>query len=195
MKSRKMIIVCFLVLTILLISIIVLNTKKNKFNVNISISNYDFSDYKVEDEYINYLKKDIYPIKLRSFIDNDFVPTNLLSQDDTGKEMTELMRFVGYKTLFISMFDKGRTNFDECPLTGNFKEKYATNLLDSFGLRESEDCRSSCLLNMEEHSFTVEVYGNFENTEPTYWKTHDFHYTLDGEGNVDDVIMDGVQQP
>ena len=89
MKSRKIIMTCFATFTVFLISIIVLNTKKNIYDVNMPIRNYDFSDYKVEDEYINHLKKDIYPIKIRSFIDNDFIQTNLLSEDDTGKEIAE----------------------------------------------------------------------------------------------------------
>ena len=192
MKSRKIIMTCFATFTVFLISIIVLNTKKNIYDVNMPIRNYDFSDYKVEDEYINHLKKDIYPIKIRSFIDNDFIPTNLLSEDDTGKEMIELMRFIGYKMLFNSMFDKSRTNFDDCPVTEKFKEKFNTNLLKHFNLIISEDCRSNCLLNLEENNIKVEVYGNFENTEPTYWKTYHFHYTLDNEGNVDDVIFDNT---
>ena len=36
----------------------------------------------------------------------------------------------------------------------------------------------------------VEAYGNFKNTESTYWTTHHFHYTLDDEGNVDDIVFD-----
>lgn len=55
---------------------------------------------------------------------------------------------------------------------------------------ESEDCESNCLLNNEERYLTVEVYGNFKNTEPTYQMTHHFKYTLDEEGNVDDIIFD-----
>ena len=96
--------------------------------------------------------------------------------------------------LFMSMFDKERTNFDDCPVTNNFKEKFTENLLKYFNLIESDDCESNCLLNREDKEITVEVYGNFKNTEPTYWITHHFHYTLDDEGNVDDVIFDYTEE-
>ena len=36
----------------------------------------------------------------------------------------------------------------------------------------------------------VEVYGNFKNTKLPYWTKHHFHYTLDDEGNVGDIVLD-----
>ena len=190
MKNKKNIIACIFALVALIISIMVITNRKNRFDVNMPISNYDFSDLKEEERYIKYLKKDIYPVKIRSFIGNDVIPANLLNQNITGKEVIELMRFAGYKVLFTSMFDKERTNFDECPVTENFKKKYTTNLLDSFNLRKSDDCKSECFIDELEHNITLVVYGNFKNNEPRYWKTHYFRYTLDNDGNVDDVIFE-----
>ena len=100
------------------------------------------------------------------------------------------MEFDGYECLFKSMFDKTRTNFDDCPVTENFKNKFNTNLMQYFNLIESEDC----LLNREDENITIEVFGNFKNTEPTYWTTHHFKYTLDDEGNVDDIIFEYTEQ-
>ena len=190
MKKCEKIIIGFAIFAILMLSVVLLNIKKEKYNVNVPISNYDLSNYENEDKYIDYLKKEIYPLQLRSFIDNDFVPTNLLSDEDTGKEMIELMKFIGYKSLFTSMFDKNRVDFDDCPVTKNFKEKYNTNLLYYFALNASDDCDIICSLDINEKTLKIEVYGNFKNTEPTYWKTHHFHYTLDSDGNVDEVILD-----
>ena len=190
MKKCKTIIVGFAIFAVLMLSMVLLNIKKDKYNIDMLISNYDLSNFENEDKYINYLKKYIYPLQIRNFIDNDFVPTNLLGNDDTGNEMVELMKFIGYKSLFTSMFDKDRTNFDDCPVTENFKEKYNTNLLYYYGLNASDDCDIICSLDINEKSLIIEVYGDLKNTEPTYWKTHHFHYTLDGEGNVDDVIFD-----
>ena len=94
----------------------------------------------------------------------------------------------------MSMFDKERKGFDDCPVTQKFKDKFKTNLLEHFNLIISDDCESDCLLNIEEQKLEVEVYGEFENTEPTYTKTYHFHYTLDDEGNVDDVIFDNTSE-
>ena len=190
MKKCKTIIISIAIFAILVLSIVLLNIKKDKYDIDMPVSNYDLSNYENEDKYIDYFKKEIYPLQLRSFIDNDFVPTNLLSDEDTGKEMIELMKFIGYKSLFTSMFDKKRVDFDDCPVTKNFKEKYNTNLLYYFALNASDDCDIICSLDINEKTLIIEVYGNFKNTEPTYWKTHHFHYTLDSDGNVDDVILD-----
>ena len=100
------------------------------------------------------------------------------------------LEFNAYKRLFNSLFDKERIDFNDCPVTNSFKIKFKENLLKYFGLIESEDCESNCMLYQDENKIDLEVYGNFENTEPTYWKTYHFHYTLDSEGNVDDVIFD-----
>ena len=190
MKKCKTIITGFAIFAILMLSVVLLNVKKEKYNVNVPISNYDLSNYENEDNYIDYLKKEIYPLQIRSFIDNDFVPTNLLGDEDTGKEMIELMKFIGYKALFASMFDKNRVDFNDCPVTKNFKEKYDINLLYYFSLNASDDCDIICSLDINEKTLIIEVYGDLKNTEPTYWKTHHFHYTLDSDGNVDDVIFD-----
>ena len=180
---------------VLLIGIMVFkNQTINRYDINSSIGNYNLHSYEKKNEYMNFLKEKIHPVEIRKFIDNDFVPMSLLGKEDTGKDMMELMEFIGYKMLFMSMFDKERTNFDDCPVTNNFKEKFTENLLKYFNLIESDDCESNCLLNREDKEITVEVYGNFKNTEPTYWITHHFHYTLDDEGNVDDVIFDYTEE-
>ena len=99
------------------------------------------------------------------------------------------LRFIGFIFLHAP-FSNNQINFDECPVTKKFKEKFNDNLLNYFNLNESEDCGSMCSLNRKDKEIIVEVYGNFKNTEPTYWTTHHFHYTLDDEGNVDDVVFD-----
>lgn len=104
------------------------------------------------------------------------------------------MEFKGYEILFNSMFDRERTNFDDCPVTEKFKQKFNINLLEHFDLIESDDCKSICSLYIENKQLVVEVYGNFKNTEPTYWTTHHFNYTLDKEGNVDDVIFNYTEE-
>lgn len=179
-----------MVILILLIGFIVIVKESNKYNINKPIRSYDLLNVKVKNDYLEFLKQNIYPEKIRKFIDNDFVPTSLLNDFDTGNEMIDLMKFNGYKYLFKSLFDKNRLDFDDCPVTETFKKGFNTNLFNYFNLEVSDDSTVNCMLNYEDNSVVVEVYGNFKNTEPTYWTTHHFKYTLDKDGNVDDVTFD-----
>ena len=188
MKNKYIMII--MVILILLIGFIVTVKESNKYNINKPIRSYDLLNVKVKNDYLEFLKQNIYPEKIRKFIDNDFVPTSLLNDFDTGNEMIDLMKFNGYKYLFKSLFDKNRIDFEDCPVTETFKKKFNTNLFNYFNLNVSDDSTVNCMLNYEDNSVAVEVYGNFKNTEPTYWTTHHFKYTLDKDGNVDDVIFD-----
>ena len=161
---------------------------RKKYDIDKVFSSYNLEEER--DDYLDSIKKYIYPQKLRIFIDNDYITFSQYKDTATGNVIKNQMIFKGYKMLFTSLFDKERTNFDDCPVTENFKEKYNTNLLYYFGLNASDDCDIICSLDTNEKTFVIEVYGNFKNTEPTYWKTHHFHYTLDNDGNVDDVIFD-----
>ena len=168
--------------------------KKEVYDINKQIVNYSLMDPIIKDEYMNYLKKYIKVKKLANFIENDDVAISPMKKESTGKVVIKAMEFIGYKMLFMSMFDKERKGFDDCPVTQKFKEKFKTNLLEHFNLIISDDCESDCLLNIEEQKLEVEVYGEFENTERTKGKTYHFHYTLDDEGNVDDVIFDSTSE-
>ena len=129
-------------------------------------------------------------ISIILFIDILYVNYERYKENATGKVVKNQMEFLGYKFLFNSMFDKERKDYDDCPVTDNFKKKFDKNLLYYFNLNESEDCESMCLLYRKDKEIIVEVYGNFKNTEPTFWTKHHFHYTLDDEGNVDDIVFD-----
>ena len=186
--NKKKVLIILLITIVLVICFCLLNNSFKRYDINRRINSYDLQ--KSKDEYIDYLKESIYPIKLRAFIDNDYITFSQYNDTATGHSIKNQMEFVGYEILFNSMFDKERTNFDDCPVTKNFKDKFNSNLLDYFKLKESEDCESMCSLYRKDKEIIVEVYGNFKNTEPTYWTKHHFHYTLDDEGNVDDIIFD-----
>ena len=190
--NKRYMIIVVLIITIF-IALFYINTVKT-FDIKMEIKNYQLTNSKVKDNYMNYLKKYIKVNKLMDFIINDYVALSPMSETATGEDVIKAMEFVGYKMLFKSMFDKTRTNFDDCPVTERFKEKFNTNLLEYFNLIASEDCESNCLLNHDKQEITVEVYGNFENIEPTYQNTHHFRYTLDSNGNVDDVIFDYTEE-
>ena len=189
MKNKKYVVllVITIILMLALLSIII-KQKFYRYDVNMKIIKYDLRQEK--DDYLNYLKQLINPIKLRNFIDNDAVAFSIYNDAATGEDVIDQMMLDGYKYLFNSLFSNNQINFDECPVTKKFKEKFNDNLLNYFNLNESEDCGSMCSLNRKDKEIIVEVYGNFKNTEPTYWTTHHFHYTLDDEGNVDDVVFD-----
>ena len=189
-KNKRIIIICFIIVLISIILFMLHKKNENNYDINTELGKYDLNNEAIEYDYLNYLKNTIYPIKLRKFIDILYVNYERYKENATGKVIKNQMEFLGYKFLFNSMFDKERKNYDDCPVTDNFKKKFDNNLLYYFNLNESKDCRSMCSLNRKDKEIIVEVYGNFKNTEPTYWTKHHFHYTLDDEGNVDDIVFD-----
>ena len=194
MKNNKKLFLTIIVSVMMFLLIFMIYKKSNnRFDINNSLGNYNLNDDKVKEEYLNYIKGTIYPIKLRQFINNLYINHEQYKNTATGDVIKNQMEFIGYKMLFMSMFNKSRTNFDDCPVSDKFKEKFNTNLLEYFNLTASEDCESNCMLNREKQEIIVEVYGNFENTEPTYQNNHYFHYTLDSDGNVDDVMLDYIE--
>lgn len=189
-KNKRIIIICFIIVLISIILFMLHKKNENNYDINIELGKYDLNNEAIEYDYLNYLKNTIYPIKLRKFIDILYVNYERYKENATGKVIKNQMEFLGYKFLFNSMFDKERKDYDDCPVTDNFKKKFDKNLLYYFNLNESEDCESMCSLYRKDKEIIVEVYGNFKNTEPTYWTKHHFHYTLDDEGNVDDIVFD-----
>ena len=188
-KRLTNILIIVLVIIILVFVICFLFKKSSReYDIGKPFSNYNLERYR--DDYLESIKAHIQPPKLRTFIDNDYITFSQYKESATGNAIKNQMIFKGYKMLFTSLFDKERTNFDDCPVTNSFKEKYNTNLLYYYGLNASDDCDIICSLDYDEKTIVIEVYGDLKNTEPTYWKTHHFHYTLDSEGNVDDVIFD-----
>lgn len=190
MKNKKIVFITIFVVFLVIVIIGVLMIKNNSvYDINKPIINYDLNNNR-RDDYIEYLKKFIQPEKLREYIYNDYITFSQYTDSATGHTIKNQMEFKAYKSLFTSMFDKERKDYDDCPVTDNFKKKFDKNLLYYFNLNESEDCGSMCSLNRKDKEIIVEVYGNFKNTEPTYWTKHHFHYTLDDEGNVDDIVFD-----
>ena len=189
MKEKKQRIVIFITLIILITSIFLLIKKATKYNIKSPVKNYNLRNAKIKNEYLNYLKEKIYPIEIRNFIDNDFVPISILGEEANGETVIYLMKEIGYEILFNSLFDKDRTSFDDCLVSKNFKEKYSKNLLDYYNLKHSNNCVIDCVVNQTKKILIVELYDDFKNTEPTSHKTYHFHYTLDNDGNVDNIEL------
>ena len=68
---------------VLLIGIMVFkNQAINRYDINSLIGNYNLHSYEKKNEYMNFLEEKIYPVEIRKFIDNDFVPMSLLGKED-----------------------------------------------------------------------------------------------------------------
>ena len=195
-KNNRVFIVTFVVMIIVVLSITILIVLKNNNNYNIEkkIVEYNINNDEKKNTYLNFLKEEIKPIGLDKFIDNDFIYLDDYNTNANGHSVIRDMKVDGYLNLFNSLFDKERINFDDCPVTDNFKEKFKENLLKHFSLIEGEDCVSVCMFDYDEKTLEVTVYSNFENTEPINSNTHHFHYTLDSDGNVDDVVFDYTEE-
>ena len=191
-KSKSICLIIVMFLLVIIVLIVIKNNKKYSFDK--SIIEYEIKNEKIKKEYLDYIKGYIKPDKLKKFIDYDYVNLYGYNNSANGKEALREMEVEGYLSLFNSLFDKNRVDFEDCPVTNGFKEKFRENLLKHFNLIESDDSIGICMFDYDENDIELNVYSNFENTEPTSVNTYHFHYTLDSEGNVDDVILDNTSE-
>ncbi len=188
LKNKKVLLILFAILAIYIVLLFVM--KKNIYDIDKAVVEYDISNDKIKYEYLDYLKKQLNPQKLSNFIDNDYIYLENYNENANGYSVIRDMNVEGYSNLFISMFDKERVNFDDCPVTEKFRKKFNNNLSSYFGLMNEDDAQINCTLDYNESKIELKEYSNFKNFEPTVIYNHYFHYTLDDEGNVDDVIFD-----
>ena len=188
LKNKKVLLILFAILAIYIVLLFVM--KKSIYDIDKAVVEYDISNDKIKYEYLDYLKKQLNPQKLSNFIDNDYIYLENYNKNANGYSVIRDMNVEGYSNLFISMFDKERVNFDDCPVTEKFRKKFNNNLSSYFGLMNEDDAQINCILDYNESKIELKEYSNFKNFEPTVIYNHYFHYTLDDEGNVDDVIFD-----
>lgn len=167
-------------------------TNLDYYDIDAPINKYGFTSSNVSGTYLDSIKKNIYPEKIRKYIVNEYVPTSILRDDATGNEVVELMKLIGYEQMFKSLFDKNRSNFDDCPVTEKFKSKFNTNLITFFNIEEKEKADVDCKLNVDKKEFEIEIQG-FDgysaNLEPNYFRTYHFGYVLDADGNIEDIFL------
>lgn len=188
LKNKKVLLILFAILAIYIVLLFVM--KKSIYDIDKAVVEYDISNDKIKYEYLDYLKKQLNPQKLSNFIDNDYIYLENYNKNANGYSVIREMTVEGYLNLFISMFDKERVNFDDCPVTEKLRKKFNNNLSSYFGLMNEDDAQINCILDYNESKIELKEYSNFKNFEPTVIYNHYFHYTLDDEGNVDDVIFD-----
>lgn len=190
MNSKKIIMITIICAVVIIVLIFFGIGNGREYNVNSEIGAYNLKDEKTKNEYLSYLKKIIKPQKLVNFINDDYIFVDEIASEKTGNEVIKLMKYEAYERMFNDFFDRERKNFDDCPVTVNFIKKFNNNLYDYYKLNDDDNTLVNCTHDDEINEITVIVYSNFENTEPTYQNTHHFHYTLDSDGNVDDVVFD-----
>lgn len=192
LKNKKVLLVLFAILAIYIVLLFVM--KKSIYDIEKAVVEYDISNDKIKYEYLDCLKKQLNPQKLSNFIDNDYIYLENYNKNANGYSVIREMTVEGYSNLFISMFDKERVNFDDCPVTEKFREKFNNNLSSYFGLMNEDDAQINCILDYNESKIELKEYSNFKNFEPTSIYNYFFHYTIDSEGNVDDIILDNTDK-
>lgn len=167
-------------------------TNLDYYDIDAPINKYGFTSSNVSGAYLDSIKKNIYPEKIRKYIVNEYVPISILRDDATGNEVVELMKLIGYEQMFKSLFDKNRSDFEDCPVTEKFKSRFNANLITFFNIEEKEKADVDCNLNVDKKEFEIEIQG-FDgystNLEPNYFRTYHFIYTLDADGNIEDIFL------
>ena len=192
LKNKKVLLILFAILAIYIVLLFVM--KKSIYDIDKAVVEYDISNDKIKYEYLDYLKKQLNPQKLSNFIDNDYIYLENYNKNANGYSVIREMTVEGYSNLFVSMFDKERFNFDDCPVTEKFRKKFNNNLSSYFGLMNEDDAQINCILDYNESKIELKEYSNFKNFEPTSIYNYFFHYTIDSEGNVDDIILDNTDK-
>lgn len=196
MNKKKVILIMVLVVAAAIVAYFFNFTNKS-YDIDAPMNKYGFTSSNVSGAYLDSIKKNIYPEKIRKYIVNEYVPISILRDEATGNEVIELMKLIGYEEVFKSLFDKNRNNFDDCPVTEKFKSKFNTNLLKYFNIDEIENLEINCTVNIEDKEFKLETYGingYSANLEPNYFRTYNFRYTLDSDGNVDDIVLNSASK-
>lgn len=192
LKNKKVLLILFAILAICIVLLFVM--KKSIYDIDKAVVEYDISNDKIKYEYLDYLKKQLNPQKLSNFIDNDYIYLENYNKNANGYSVIREMTVEGYSNLFIAMFNKERVNFDDCPVTEKFRKKFNNNLSSYFGLMNEDDAQINCILDYNESKIELKEYSNFKNFEPTSVYNYFFHYTIDSEGNVDDIILDNTDK-
>lgn len=187
-KNRKL--TCLMILIVIVLSLLIYNFNVKKYDINVSFNAVQINSERDLNNYLSFIKKYVKPKELVSFVNYNELHLSNFTDRATGNTVLEEMTYSAYDSLFNSFFDRERKNFDDCPVTNNFKSKFHTNLFEYFDFYSSEDAFTSCSIDYEKLLLDIEEAGNFVAGEPGYIYYHHFHYTLDEEGNVDDIIFD-----
>lgn len=186
--NKKKILIIFLILVLLVIAAYVV--KKHQFDVNKSPADYNLNTMKNKSKYLEFVKKYIEPKKLGNFLNVEYVDFFQVEKYDSGIDSLKWFQYEAYTELFNQMFDKNRKGFDDCPVSEKYKNKFGNNLFEYFKFSNVSDSSIDCGITTKDKILDVTEAGDFNLGEPGYVYYHHFHYVLDDEGNVDDIIFD-----
>lgn len=189
MIMKKKCIVTAIIMIIVIALLIILKFLK-KYDLSNSPSVYNLNTEYKKGKYINIISKEIYPEKLRNFLNVKRIPFSIVDEYNSGFDSISFFKYEAYTELFNQLFDKNRNDYEDCPVTNNFKSKFGNNLFEYFKLNDYNDSDVDCGISDKEKTLRVTEAGDFNLGEPGYIFYHHFHYVLDDEGNVDDVIFD-----
>ena len=165
------------------------NEKILKYDLNEAPIKYRVDTSKGEKEYFEYLKQYIKPTKLLNFIsEKDLFWPDLYYKP--GNEMLRKLSSEAYQHLFESMFEINRTNFNDCAVTKKFLEKFNTNLNDYFDIGGEENWGET--YTTDKIIKVTKRWNILMDGEAEYAMLYRFKYTLDEDGNVDDVILEHI---
>ena len=187
MKNKKIMITFFVIIVAF---IILLKLTIKKYSIDDDIRNLNLKTELDKKIYYATIINYIEPKKLSNFV--NYTDMNLTGYSDKANGYTILddIKYEAYRNLFVKMFDKNKKNFDDCPVTKNFTNKFNDNLFKFFKFENKEDSFVSCSIDRQNFILDVTEAGDFVAGEPNYIFYHHFHYILDDEGNVDDIIYD-----
>lgn len=185
---KKRLVLFFVIFILIIVGIYFL--KNMRFDINRSPSEYKLDMAENKGKYVEHIKKYIKPEKLCNFLNIEHIDFFYIEEYNTGNDALEWFKYEAYTELFYQMFDKNRNGYDDCPVTENFKNKFGRNLFEYFKFNNIEDSAIDCGISDKEKTLRVTEAGDFTVGEPGYIYYHHFHYTLDDEGNIDDIIFD-----
>ena len=187
-KNRKLI--CLTILIVIVLSLLIYNFNIKKYDMDSSFNGVKINSKQDFNNYLSYIKKHIRPKELAAFVNYNSLHLSNFTDKATGHTVLRQMKFYAYKELFNELFNRDRKNFDDCPVTENFKQKFKPNVFHYYKFNDREDSSINCGIDDNALLLNVNEAGDFIAGEPGYIYYHHFHYILDEEGNVDDIIFD-----
>ena len=131
-KNNYKIKIFLLLLILLLGSFFIFLFLNRRYDIGEAPSKYNINTINEEKKYFKFLIKYLRPDKLKKFAKYEGFPFSMIKNYKSGYDALNLVKICAYDDLFYSLFDKNRINFEDCPVTKNFINKYNDNLSNYF---------------------------------------------------------------
>ena len=165
-------------------------TEESTYEYNLVEKSRNFGvDTKIDrDKYFEYLINNIENDKIKEYIyQRDFYDEY---SGMNGSTILKLLTSNAYRNFFEAIFNKNVNDFSNCPVTEKFIKKYKQNLVEYFNIKGEEFWVST---ETDKQIIKVEARSGISlDGEAEYSMLYRFKYTLDEDGNVDDVILEHI---